>query len=378
MLGFLGVKSQQYPQNTKFFEAFDVNTGATLWKTLVADSIIYYYNSRLLEDRIMLFYVKYKADGYYYALTHLDYDGNIIGEYEHKYDENFMYYSDYNFIGESGNIILGIRWGGYDIAKLNMVGDTVWTYEIPFQNTTAIRQSVSVIEDALGNIYCTGDGQLLLTDTACDMITTKLDSDGNVVWQHVSGSEPNTLDTNDYGHLVATNLEYVAAAGVRAVMVEDSIQYKGIIHIYHPDSGEPIYSLTVSDTFSLSIFFESLEFYKHKLYYQLAINPSAAPDDNSLITGCILLPKVNGVGDIPSVSGVLTFPNPTSGKVSLSGLSPQDVQEARVIDVSGHILAKLPITQSEMEIPLDNYPSGAYILSLVGKKYTLNKKIIKE
>lgn len=79
-----------------------------------------------------------------------------------------------------------------------------------------------------------------------------------------------------------------------------------------------------------------------------------------------------------STSDIRLFPNPTTNQITAS-FATGSYTQLRVTDVTGKILQQINInpTESSKIITLGQYPSGTYIISLIGKGISEIRKVVK-
>ena len=73
---------------------------------------------------------------------------------------------------------------------------------------------------------------------------------------------------------------------------------------------------------------------------------------------------------------LLLHPNPCQEMINVSGL-PENATEIRLTDATGRLLRRIPVTDHEMRISLQELADGLYFIQITGKTNNLTQKFIK-
>ena len=219
--------------NFLFIACLDAANGDTLWRTTIP-GIYNPQNLKICNDRIEALVTQYLPDSKYYGIVQMDFNGQIL---QHKSKPYSGYEIDFNTISKTGDVLLGNRAFGYDVTKLNVQGDTLWRYHFSDALGTSKNWVRGVVEDDSLFVYSTGTAHLY--DKSGEFITSKLTSDGQVLWSNIYHVTTDSLF--DTGNFVAVDDEYVYAIGSGQKNISTTLL---LLLIYDKHSGEEIYSLT--------------------------------------------------------------------------------------------------------------------------------------
>jgi hypothetical protein len=165
--------------NFIFVQAMDTTNGSTIWRTEIPGFFMN-QNMRVLENSIQILATRFDTIDKYFVNVQLDFLGNIINYYEKKY---YAYHLlDFNYISTTGDVIFGNRGGGYNVTRVNLLGDTIWAYSLPVLATNSTDKVLEIAEDNENNIYAFGSYTKTLNNTIA--LLSKFDLEGNLTWEN--------------------------------------------------------------------------------------------------------------------------------------------------------------------------------------------------
>lgn len=351
-------------ENFLFVQAVDTADGSIIWKTKIP-GVFRPQNLRVQSDHIQLLSTQYKPDSKYFVNTLLDFDGNIMAQYEKTYSG---YEIDFNYISKTGDVIFGNRAFGYNVTRVDVQGDTLWAYVHPMNSGTNENRAVSLVEDDSLNVYITGTIDLPML--ARELVTSKIDIFGNIIWQKNYHTENDSLI--DYGNHISIFKGQVVVSGASQFANNDIV---GIITLYSLPGGEDVYTIFVSSEnvfrINQSWGLENKIFYVSE-GYQSNINNMIA------VTGCFLIPKISSfVDDFKNLNTINAFPNPTVDFIWISNIDISIFNKISVFNSKGEIIISKIIEDEREKILLSGFQSGLYTVCVYGKNLQISKKIIK-
>jgi hypothetical protein len=352
-------------ENFLFVQAVDTADGSVIWRTEIS-GVFYPQNMRIQSDHIQLLSTQYKPDSKYFVNTLVDFDGNVMAQYEKPYSG---YEIDFNYISKTGDVIFGNRAFGYNVTRVDVQGDTLWAYVHPMNSGTNKNWVRSVVEDDLLNVYATGSVELPGLDL--DMVTCKFSINGEVDWEdifhHASGN------FGDGGNKVSIDNNKLVVSGFTQLGNSDLV---GIIKIYNINSNAVEQDILVSNE---NIFTIDNSFIKtNKLFYtSIGYQGQAAPDNITAITGCLSLPKISSVNSLKNISIIKTFPNPAVDFICISNIDTKIFNKISIWNSKGEIITNKTINNEQEKISLSDYPPGVYTICVYGSQLQISKKIIK-
>ena len=77
-------------------------------------------------------------------------------------------------------------------------------------------------------------------------------------------------------------------------------------------------------------------------------------------------------------NGLLVFPSPTSGLVTVDSYTGSTLRTIQVFDIDGRIVSTVKTPGNRAQIDLSNNPSGLYLLKMIYDNRTIERKVIKE
>ncbi|MCC7465632.1 MAG: T9SS type A sorting domain-containing protein [Saprospiraceae bacterium] len=351
-------------ENFLFVQAVDTADGSVVWRTEIS-GVFYPQNMRVQPGHIQLLSTHYRPDSKYFVNTLVDFEGNVIAQYEKPYSG---YQIDFNYISKTGDVIFGNRAFGYNVTRVDVQGDTLWAYEHPLNSGTNRNRALSLDEDDSKNIYVTGSVEV--AGLSNEFVSTKFDISGNVIWQNIYHSESDSLI--DYGNHISIIDGKAIVSGASQFANNDIF---GMIVIYDRLGGEEEYTIFVSNE-NVFLIDKSLGL-KNKIFY---IGEGYQSNINNMVavTGCFLIPKISSsVDDVKYINAISTFTNPTADMISVSDIDTNIFYGISVCDMTGKVIMNRSIENAQEKILLSDFPSGLYIVCIYGKDLQISKKIVK-
>lgn len=351
-------------ENFLFVQAVDTSAGSVIWRTEIP-GVFYPQNMRVQSDHIQLLSTQYKPDSKYFVNTLVDFEGNIIAQYEKPYSG---YEVDFNYISKTGDVIFSNRAFGYNVTRVDVQGDTLWAYVHPMNSGTNENRAVSVIEDDSLNVYVTGT--IDLPTLSRELVSSKFNIFGNVIWQKIYHSENDSLI--DYGNHISIIKDKAIVSGASQFANNDIV---GVIILYDLLEGEEEYTIFVSseNVFRVdrSLGLRNKIFYTSE-GYQSNINNMVA------VTGCFSIPKISStVNYFKYLNNINTFPNPTADFICISNIDTNIFDKISICNSKGDMIINKKIEGIQEEILLSGFPPGLYTVSVFGRGIQVNKKIVK-
>lgn len=86
------------------------------------------------------------------------------------------------------------------------------------------------------------------------------------------------------------------------------------------------------------------------------------------------------VGDMNFANLISLYPNPTDNQVIITNDSKQIIKKIKVTDLSGRLIQEFPINNNlaENTLSVKHYPTGTYVVQIIGENQTITKKLIKK
>jgi len=350
-------------ENFLFVQSVDTSDGSVIWKTKIP-GVFRPQNLRVQSDHIQLLATHYKPDSKYFANIVIDLAGNMIEHHEKPYSG---YEVDFNYISKTGDVIFGNRAFGYNVTRVNIYGDTLWTYIHPLNSGTNKNRVLSLIEDDSINIYVTGT--IELAGLSNELVSTKFNVFGNMIWQKIYHTDNDSLI--DYGNNINIKNNKIIVSGASQFENNDIV---GVFVVYDSFEGKEEYSIFISNE---NVFLIDESFCSgNKIYYtsegyQANINSMVA------VTGCFGLPQISSINNLGDIGMITAFPNPTIDFVFISNIDTDIFDKISVTNSKGELITNKKIEGKQEKIFLSGIPPGFYTVSLYGKGVRANKKIVK-
>ncbi|MBP7273005.1 MAG: T9SS type A sorting domain-containing protein [Saprospiraceae bacterium] len=348
-------------------EKLNPTTGETIWSLSYQDSTNFWgiYSATVLNDKIFItgytasekdFYLKINANGVQEACKFLNHQQGMFS-FAVDSTENFYIYDKY--------------YGKNKIVKVdpfNTSVDSLWAYSltVPDDNTGYI---VDIAVDDDLNIYAVGFIRTTPLTPINYYLTTKLDRNGNVIWQKTLylGSTvhciPRKIITNNsvicvYGNVNAANSQTVDHSNEVALFYD---KYGNLIDTF-------INTITNYHLSPNALFCSNNNFYTIGESYNSATNSK-----NTILTQY----KVNGtpVGTTApqALKQLSVTPNPTNNIVTISNLTKPNAAYQISNDL-GQVVQQGKM-QSDNTISVAALAKGIYILNIEGHAPV---KVVKE
>lgn len=86
------------------------------------------------------------------------------------------------------------------------------------------------------------------------------------------------------------------------------------------------------------------------------------------------------VGDLNFANQISLYPNPTIDQLVITNGSQQIIQKIRITDLSGKLIQEFGINNNAAEntISVKHYPTGTYVVQIIGENQIVTKKLIKK
>lgn len=351
--------------NVLFVSAIDTATGEEIWRTNVPGLIP--RNLRVSNNRIDLLSIKYAPGNSDYVIMRLDTNGVIVQEHAEPYPPFGSV--QWSYISKNGDVLLGNSQYGYEITRVSGLGDTLWHYQYPNIYSNLGKNWIRhLTEDSSSSVFATG--LIRLPGLSAEMMTTKLSSSGEVIWQQIYHSANDSL--GDEGDYLVFNDSIVVAAGGTQLANSDVV---GVINIYKNTDGEELYNILLG--YDNIFVIDQVKLVNDKIYYT-GEGFNASINELKVVTGCILLPRITSYTQEEHLDmNIRSFPNPTLEHITITNLDPSIFTYLEVMDIQGRVMLSKKIEQDTLNIDMSMYQAGNYVIVLKGKDIILNKKVIK-
>lgn len=114
--------------------------------------------------------------------------------------------------------------------------------------------------------------------------------------------------------------------------------------------------------------------------YTINLSVKDAAGNESECSFELKIDEIMGVGDCAFGQQLQIYPNPTQGQFVIVNPTQEKIIKVLIHDLSGKMLeeVKLNSLNKENKISIEHYPSGSYLIQIVGEKQSSMKKIIKK
>lgn len=357
------------PQSFTFLVALDT-TGQTIWQSEI------YGGTGLGLVATPAGYTLWGSKGAQFICWQLDALGNVL-------DQNYTpAYPDPSggpvFIDGAGNLYVGDNYGEHKVTKYNTQGLLLWTYAKPFiphpnpGYVTARAEGINV--DNEGNVFF---GGMYYDGTPRRHYQTCLDSNGNLLWEHI------LIFDNKYG---VSGVSAAIMVGNRYINT-GPYRLDSLINYYDPfvsvcDKDGLIHS-EILDIQGNTNDPRDIKFHNEKIYiavtnYDLFNNPRQFL---SKYKADVIYSSTTESGFIPTVN---LQPNPATHACSVVLSNPGGEQPAtlEVIDVQGQVLhhQNIRLTTGEQQIAVPHVatlPNGIYFIRVGTARSAFTRRLVK-
>lgn len=262
--------------------------------------------------------------------------------------------------------------GDFGIEKWNRQGKVKWAYgketNLP-SNVFADELTDSTFDDE-GNVYVTGRyygehyrDSLLYSN--CDILTTKLDPMGNLIWENLYKHD-NTPRSCQIAQVIKTTDEgKVFAAGNQSVEVDgDVFGSMDMVILQYGKEGQRVDSTYFNSIYDGEDYGVNLEIIDNELYLFGYSESSDGTYDMTVVKYVSL--TSNTINPNKSDS-VIAFPNPTDGTINLSGVSGK--YDINIWSIDGELVFIKSNHDSKEHITLPRgLTDGMYLLQLKSER----------
>lgn len=352
-------------ENFLYVQSVDTADGSIVWRKEM-QGVFEPEGMRIQSDHIQILSTRYKTKSKNMVNTLIDFEGNVIAEYEKPYTSGNI---DKNYISKTGDVIFGNSSYGYKVTRVNIMGDTLWTYVHPKNSSGQKNWSRWVVEDEFQNVYSTGSVEI--PGEFLEMVTSKINIKGEIEWEEIF--HLNSGDYGDGGLRLSVSNNKLVLSGYSNIQSSVSV---GIIKIYNTADGKVEQELIISDDNTILI--DNAFIKNNKLYFTgTGYQGVIAVGKVLAVTGCYQLPKTVSVSETNVKSSITTYPNPTADIIKVSDIDTGVFELINVYNAAGSLVASHKIGSSEEQISLSCLPSGLYTISIQGKGIRVNNKVTK-
>lgn len=314
-----------------------------------------------------------------YALTYpfnlyrLNFEGEMIDSFSVDIDHFRRFKFD-----QEGNIY---RMPGHEftIEKYSPTGSLLWTYhkETNLPSNVIADESTDCFIDDQGNVYITGRyygdyyGNPLLYSN-CDILTTKLDSEGNVIWENIYKYD------NINSCQVGKRIQY-DGVGNTYVLGYQTVEINGdvfasddMVALIYNNEGtitDSIYhnGIANKDDFGIDFFLRDNDIY--------IMGYSQNNEDLIDFNVVKFSTTTSTTSIVKNLDKIVIYPNPTEGILYLK--HNLNLSNIRIFDTYGQVVyEKDVIINTNFKIDLSGRASGMYYLTYLLNNKMHNEKII--
>lgn len=350
-------------------------TGDEIWKTYINQSEP--YSLEINNDKIICTTKNYSFFGQSYTYF-IDSNGikkdsffiTKLGRNKPKFDSSGNSYK-FQFDGNSE----------YKLEKRNRHGEIKWTYlkESNLPSNVIADELIDCTFDDLGNVYVTGRyygehyGDSLLYSN-CDILTSKIDSSGNVLWENIYKYDNTPFSCQIGNAIKVRNGSNLYVSGSQSVEENGDVfsSYDMVVLKYNQE-GERVDSIYFNSVYNKQDFSINVELVEEDLYvfgysenldqtYDMTIVKYARSTSSSL--------------DQPVHDNILVYPNPTSGVLNF--LNSTDTYNIEIWSLKGELvfLKEDHDLSNSLELPT-TIMNGIYLIRLKNDKEFTRIKVLK-
>lgn len=349
--------------------------GNVVW-TAVYDAGEYGYSTRdamIKDGRLIIWGRTGLPEGIGFICWQLDMDGNTLEAHTTAaYNDDFQHYFT---TGADGNLYVGDSYGEYKITKFKCNGETAWQYIKPviMPNPNNSYATLFCIQaDSLGNVF--GAGTIFTDSLGWLELTTRLDSNGALIWEHsimlenIGPAGPLKGITLDDGRFMITGT---------VTTNPDSNYYQFFLALYNADGFEWAGTTFLSGPrhYADALFQDG-----NSIYVAGVSEPDSPPEKPHFICKYYLSDLTSSVGSpfIP-VSMQPVYPNPFRDALSMDLPQSSGSFRLTIADNTGKIVRTQIGTFSGGSIrvaQLADLPRGLYTLSVaIGGKVFVGRAV---
>ena len=359
--------------NVHYDEAFAVKmdtSGAVVWETFIPETSRAFALDVRQDTVVFLCRKLVKKD---YLLTYLnEADGGSMASYAFQ---NSDIYADIHYTDAFGNHYF-LQDGGpdfaYKIKKYAPDGDSLWTYVKEHSEPDAYRDRAKQLAfDSENNIYCIGTS-FHLPAMETRLLLTKLDQDGNVLWETEREGRIERPGYFSKTFLVAGDRILIGACSFT-----EGSDVKNFLLLEYDSSGQFLQEIAYPNSDPTEDDFPG---------------DMLLGDDGSLYVSGIaveggqphaVLLKYGVSVSVEALAGGLEdlhfFPNPTAGFCRIEGEDIAEVSEVVVYNALGQRVQAFSLNgaQDVIELDISALPPACYCLSLksAGGRYRVFKMV---
>ncbi len=303
------------------------------------------------------------AEGTGFFCWQLDLEGNTLeGHATEAYSDDFQHHFT---TGADGNLYVGDYYGEYKITKFKCNGETAWQYNKPVIIPPSPNQSyarLSCIQtDSLGSVF--GAGSIFTDSLGWLELTTRLDSNGSLIWEHTIMLE----NAGPAGPLKGITLDDGRFMITGAVTTNpDSNHYQYFLALYNADGFE-----WAGMTFlpGPRYWADALCQDGNSIYVAGVSQPDPPEEKQHFISKYFLSDLVSGAGaPFLSVQPRPVYPNPFQDVLSMDLEQPSGPFRLTITDHTGKTVRTQQGTLSGGSIrveQLGHLPAGVYTVHVV-------------
>jgi len=266
-------------------------------------------------------------------------------------------------IDKEGNFYSFSFIGQYKVKKYNSTGELLWTYhkETNLPSNIIADESRDCVVDDMGNVYITGRyyGEHYGNDdlyTNGDILTVKLDSDGEVIWENIYNDEGDRK--GQFGQKIQIdNMGRTYVLGYQSVEVDgDIFASKDMVLLTYNSEGEIVrytYQNGIAnlDDIGINLFINDEGVY---------VLGYAENDSNQLDYNVIKYSQLTSTDNIEDDLEIIAYPNPSNGKINID--CDSELTNLKVFDELGRLVYFKDFMNCSTLLDLSKNKSGVYYL----------------
>lgn len=271
--------------------------------------------------------------------------------------------------------------GDYKLEKRNRHGNIKWTYlkESNLPSNVIADELIDCTFDDLGNVYVTGRyygkhyADTLLYSN-CDILTSKIDSAGNVLWENIYKYDNTPFSCQIGNAIKVRNGSNLYVSGSQSVEENGNVfSSSDIVVLKYNQEGERVDSIYFNSVYNKQDFSINIELVEEDLYvfgysenldqtYDMTIVKYARSTSSSL--------------DQPVNDNILVYPNPTSRVLNF--LNGTDTYNIELWSLKGELvfLKEAHDIRNSLELPT-TIMNGIYLIRLKNDKESTIIKVLK-